>query len=171
MTTPPSPHIPPPGWITTGTPGLDPTALEQRVADRLTARQATSGIQSADFPAFSGQADVPEPPPDLPLPSALFHHLRTVNTLYSQVQSGAELASSPVTALPVIGRLWQLIRAHAHGLVLFYVNRTLAHQTGVNRHLVTVANELTRLATAQQRTIADLQRRLEALEQEREAHG
>ena len=75
------------------------------------------------------------------------------------------LAASAATQLPLFGRLWKLVREQAHQLVLFYVNRLVAHQTNVDRHLVSVANELTREIQEQQEQIRALQEEVEALRQ------
>jgi len=78
------------------------------------------------------------------------------------------LVSSPATRIPVLGRIWQLIRGGAHGLVLFYVNRAVTHQTEINRQLVSVLNRMTVAIETQQRTIIGLQADLDALRHNRE---
>jgi ABC-type polysaccharide/polyol phosphate export permease len=78
------------------------------------------------------------------------------------------LASSPATRIPVLGRLWQLIRGGAHTLVLFYVNRAVSHQTMTNNYLVSVLNRLTVVVEEQQRTIAKLQAEVAALRERQE---
>ena len=48
-------------------------------------------------------------------------------------------------------------------LILFYVNRSMAHQVTVNRHIVSVLNQLTEQSQAQQRAIAALKAELESI--------
>ena len=94
-----------------------------------------------------------------------YHHLWLANQLYNQAETAPVLAASAATQLPLFGRLWKLVREQAHQLVLFYVNRLVAHQTNVDRHLVSVANELTREIQEQQEQIRALQEEVEALRQ------
>ena len=61
----------------------------------------------------------------------------------AQVDTDPLLVDSPSTQIPVIGRLWSSIRGAAHNLVLFYVNRSIAHQTNINSYMVSVLNRLT----------------------------
>jgi hypothetical protein len=46
--------------------------------------------------------------------------------------------------LPVIGGLWQKVRAEAHNLVVFYVNRLAGLQAVFNREIVTALSGLIR---------------------------
>jgi hypothetical protein len=46
--------------------------------------------------------------------------------------------------LPVIGGLWQKVRAEAHDLVVFYVNRLAGLQAVFNREIVTTLSGLIR---------------------------
>ena len=93
----------------------------------------------------------------------LYHHLHLANKLYTDVETESILASSPATRLPLIGNLWGTIREQAHSLVRFYVNRAVAHEVEVNRHLVNALNLLTAENQRQQRAIAELEEALAAL--------
>jgi hypothetical protein len=61
-----------------------------------------------------------------------------------------------------------MIREQAHGLVLFYVNRSLAHQTTVNRHVTSVLNQLVSEMAEAQRVIRELKSELSEKHEGRE---
>lgn len=69
--------------------------------------------------------------------------------------------------LPVLGGLWQRVRAAFHGLVIFYVNRLAEAQMRFNTHAVRVLNEIVRSVdqadTADE--VARLTRRVQMLEE------
>lgn len=140
-------------------PEIDPGALMAEIRRRIQARRLEAGYDNRSFPAFGSAMVCPEPPEGQPYSPDLYHHLRQVNSLYSEVETTSILAPSPATRVPVLGRFWKLIREQAHGLVLFYVNRSVGHQVKVNRHLVSVLNQLTL-------ENQELQRRMMALESE-----
>lgn len=148
-------------------PEIDPHQIMEQIRERIRRRREELGYEKRTFPTF-GAAAYPGEPDDIPYDPDLHHHLRLANEMYAQVEVGAVLAPSPATRIPVLGRLWQLVRSEAHNLVLFYVNRAIAHQTDVNRHLVSVLNRLTALSQEQQRTIMALQAEIEALHQRRD---
>ncbi len=139
---------------------INPSEIMEKIRRRIEQRRAKLGYEKKTFPSF-GIADYPEEPEDLPGDPNLYHHLRLANKTYAQVKTESILAPSPMTNLPVIGNLWKLIREQAHHLVLFYVNRSIAHQTGVNRHLISVLNRLTAALQEQQRMIIALQAELD----------
>lgn len=137
--------------------------LQAQVQARLAARRAAPGYAPQQFASYITNDTCPSPPDDLPYAFGLYHHLQRANDIYSQAETAPVLAPSPATRLPLLGRLWQLIRGETHNLILFYVNRSLAHQISVNRHLVQTLNELTRQNEAQQRAILALQAQVAAL--------
>jgi hypothetical protein len=138
-------------------PEIDPQSIMTEIRQRIQSRRLEQGYDNRTFPAFGAAMVCPEPPDGLPYSPDLYHHLRQVNSLYAEVETATILAPSPATRVPILGRFWKLIREQAHGLVLFYVNRSVGHQVKVNRHLVSVVNTLTE-------ENQDLQRRLIALE-------
>jgi hypothetical protein len=73
------------------------------------------------------------------------------------------LAPSPATQMPILGRLWELIRGEMHNLVLFYVNRAVADQNQLNVNLVSALNELTRVVQAQRAEIESLRAEIRRL--------
>lgn len=100
------------------------------------------------------------------LPDLLFH-LRRFEESLDQVGAERELAPSWATQLPLVGRWWNRIRCEVHNLILFYVNRAAARQTGLNDHTVVLlrcipgqAEEIELLKTR----VALLEDRLGALE-------
>ncbi len=140
-------------------PEIDPQALMADIRRRIQTRRLEAGYDNRTFPAFGAAMVCPEPPEGQPYSPDLYHHLRQVNSLYSEVETTSILAPSPATRVPILGRFWKLIREQAHGLVLFYVNRNISHQVKINRHLVSVLNQLTE-------ENQELQRRIIALESE-----
>jgi arginine utilization protein RocB len=144
-------------------PHITAISLAAEVETRVRRRRQQFGKVQADFPAYGAITPCPQTPQDLPYRANLFHHLRQANRLYNQVQTDSILVSSPATSVPVFGRLWGLMREQAHSLVLFYVNRATAEQLNVNRHLVSVLNELTIVVQEQQQTISGLQQEIQVL--------
>lgn len=140
-------------------PEIDPQAIMAEIRRRIQARRLEAGYDNRTFPAFGEAMICPEPPEGIPYSPDLYHHLRQANTRYSEVETAPILVPSPATRIPLLGRVWRLIREQAHGLVLFYVNRSVGHQVKLNRHVVSVLNQLTEENQA-------LQRRVMALEAE-----
>lgn len=144
-------------------PEIDAPGLIGQVRARLEQRRQAQGYSRPSFPTYGAISAHPAMPQDLPEQANLYHHLRQANKLYNQVETAVVLASSPATSVPILGQLWRLIREQAHSLVLFYVNRSTAEQVNLNRHLVSVLNELTTLNQEQQKTITALQEEVETL--------
>lgn len=138
-------------------PEVTAEALERAIAARL---RNCPPAEIPDFPVYDLAPEPPAFPAGIPYRFGHYYHLQRANALYNQAETDPVLASSPATQLPLLGRLWQFIRAEAHQLVLFYVNRHIGQQTQVNRHLVQTLNELTRQVEEQQRTIQHLQAQL-----------
>jgi hypothetical protein len=135
---------------------IDPQQLVEQIRKRIARRRQELGYEQRHFPTFGAATSCPEPPGDMPYDPDLYHHLRRANELYPNPETGVALAPSPATQLPLLGRLWAMIREQAHGLVLFYVNRSLAHQTTVNRHVTSVLNQLVSEMAEAQREIREL---------------
>jgi uncharacterized coiled-coil protein SlyX len=147
-------------WISLQDPQLSSEALAARVETQLTRRRRELGRVTQRFPDFQTQPSEIE---DDENGEALQQALRQLQTL-PPPPTQATLSPSLVTRLPVLGRLWRLIRAQSHELVLFYVNRQLAHQTQTN-HLVFRALQGMHTQLAQQAAhITALESRLAALE-------
>lgn len=147
-------------WLEIDDGELSSEALAAHVEERLKARREQLGPVSRHFPAFQTAAPHPE---NAAAPSEVREILRQLQEL-PEAPTHATLAPSPATRLPILGRLWQLVRSQTHALVLFYVNRHVAHQT---RHNHLVASTLLRLSATvniQQQEIKRLQARLEELE-------
>jgi hypothetical protein len=138
-------------------PEIDPQIIMTQIRRRIQERRLEAGYDNRTFPAFGAAMVCPEPPEGMPYSPDLYHHLRQVNSLYSEVETATILAPSPATRVPILGRFWKLIREQAHGVVLFYVNRSVGHQVKVNRHLVSVLNQLTEENQALQRRIMALE--------------
>ena len=123
-------------------PEVDPQALMAEIRLRIQSRRAELGYEERTFPSFGDAVPCPDPPNDLPYSADLYHHLRQANILYEEVETEPILAHSAALRVPVLGGLWKLIRRQAHSLVLYYVNRGLAHQVNVDRHQISVLNQL-----------------------------
>jgi hypothetical protein len=147
-------------------PEITAEQLLAAVYERLEKRRRLPGYSPASFPVYAAVTPQPEMPLGLPYRTNLYHHLRQANRLYCQVETGPQLGPSTATQLPLVGRLWKLIREQAHSLVLFYVNRHVTAQVNVNRHLVSVLNEITVLCQEQQRRIGDLEEEVRILRQQ-----
>ncbi|MBP8000418.1 MAG: hypothetical protein KA314_18105 [Chloroflexi bacterium] len=154
MSTPPP--LPPNDLIEIRDPEIDGEALMNEIRGRITRRRQELGYDNRRFPAF-GTTDYPGEPDDIPYDEFLHYHLRQVNRIYNQVETQPLLTDSPSTRIPVLGRIWRLIRGGAHNLVLFYVNRNITQQVNVNRHLISVINRLTAQLQEQQRQILALE--------------
>jgi hypothetical protein len=143
-------------------PEVDVAVLMAEIRERIKRRRETLGIDDRVFPSYDVTA-CPEAPDDQPYDANLYHHLRLANELYANMDTEPALAPSPLTRVPFLGRLWQRLRPTFHELILLYVNRSIAQQVAVNRHLVSTLNQLTLLAQTQQRAIVALQTELQTL--------
>jgi hypothetical protein len=86
---------------------------------------------------------------DAPGPLTAARKGRFSETVYDRIDEAAVLADSVHVApfltparTPVIGGLWQRIRASAHALVVFYVNRHAGAQVAFNREITSGLREL-----------------------------
>jgi hypothetical protein len=149
-------------WLEINDEEITAEQLTATVAARAQQRQAELGEVKLTFPAFGFVAAMPQPPDIGDYSATLYHHLQRLNEMET-AETEPILVPSPSTRLPVIGPLWQLIRRAAHELVLFYVNRHIAHNTVVHNHLISILNEQTRLLQEQQIEIEKLQIEVEML--------
>lgn len=151
-------------------PAIDPAEIMAEIRERIQKRREELGYVTQRFSSF-GETQFPGRPEDVAYDPDLYDHLELANELYLQVETKADLQSSAALRVPILGSLWSMIREQAHQLVLFYVNREVSHQIGVNREIVSVLNKLATINVDQQREINKLQnanhqlrRRLEELE-------
>lgn len=149
-------------WLEIHDPQLTSEALIERVEAQLEERRAQLGPVARHFPTFQAQASaLDEATANMAGASAALRDaLRQLQELPPPATHPV-LAPSPATSLPLLGRLWTLIRSQTHHLVLFYVNRNLAHQTQTTHLLSTALHELSVLLLAQQEQIEQLRARLE----------
>lgn len=138
-------------------PEIDADAIMAEIRSRIRERRREAGNDERSFPTFGAATPYPGVPDEVSPEAGLYYHLWLVNQTYNQVETAPLLAASAATQLPLLGTLWKLIREQAHQLVLFYVNRFVSQQTNVNRHLVSVANELTREIQEQREQLRALQ--------------
>ena len=149
-------------------PEIDPPAIMAEIRRRIVQRRSELGYAHRAFPNY-GAAVYQGEPADIAYDKDLHYFLRLANATFADAETEPVLADSPATRVPVLGRLWRMIRGGAHNLVLFYVNRAVTHQTSVNGHLVSALNRLTAVVEDQQRTINRLQAELDAQRQHRAA--
>ena len=146
-------------------PEIDPALLIAEIRSRIQKRRAELGYIPQQFVTFGGTR-FPGRPDDVPYDPDYYDHLEMANEFYPDVETDVDLRPSPATRIPIIGRFWSLVREQAHQLVLFYVNRALSHQMGVNREIVNVLNKEESIILRQQRTIFSLQNELYLLRQQ-----
>ena len=146
-------------------PTIDPNAIMDTIRQRIHARRMAKGYDKSSFPTY-GQVTYPQKPEDIEYDPNLYHHLHLANKLFPDVETEVMLAPSPATRVPVLGKLWAGIRLQAHSLLIFYVNRAVAHEVEVNRHLVSSLNLLTAENQRQQRAITVLEEELARLREQ-----
>lgn len=149
-------------WLEIHDDHITSDALVAEIERRVAARRAELGPVNLIFPTFGHISTYPEPPAGYAYNPNLYYYLKQANQ--SPPPSVAPvLAPSPATRVPILGRMWQLIRGEMHNLILFYVNRTAGDQSRLNIDLISTLNELTRELQAQQieiqRLRAELQQR------------
>lgn len=155
-------HEPADDLIEIHDPEINTAEIMERIRERIRQRRKELGYARRVFPSFGGTT-YPGEPDDLAFDPNLYHHLRLVNEIYANVETDAQLPATSPTRFPIFGSLWQRARAYLHRIILFYVNRSITHQINVNRHLISVLNQLTALSQAQQRQIAALEAEIEKL--------
>lgn len=145
-------------WLEIHDAEVTAESLMAQIEERVKRRRQELGRIDPQFPTFGRVTEMPEPasPQDAP---NLYHHLRQLNRR-EPPDVTAVLLPSPATRLPIIGRLWGLIRGQFHNLILFYVNRAQAYNSQTYHNLTNTLNELTRLTQEQKRAIEALEREL-----------
>ena len=143
-------------------PDIDAEEIMAEIRDKIDRRRKELGYENIVFPSF-GAVVYPGRPHDIAYDPDLYHHLKLVNKLYTDVETQPALEPSPALRIPLVGQLWQLIRQEAHNLVLYYVNRSINHDIAVHRHVISVLNLLTAENQKLQRSILALTEELEQL--------
>ena len=165
--TPPDGELPPDNLIEIRDPEIDPEAIMAEIRERIQERRQELGYVTKQFSTYGG-AHFPGRPDDVPYDPEFYDHLESANELYLQVPTEVDLQASPATRVPMLGPLWAMLRELAHGLVVYYVNRSASHQTGVNREVISVLNKMTAINLEQQRRIIRMQSEIDALRAELE---
>ena len=143
-------------------PEIDLTQIMEQIRERIRQRREELGYPRQSFPKF-GAAAYPGEPEGGDFDTDLYYHLRRANDLYYQIGVESSLAPSPTTSLPVVGRLWGLIRREAHNLVLFYLGKSAQQQVAVNRHLVSTLNRMVTQLQQQEADLRELRDEIERL--------
>ena len=152
-------------WIELHDSQISSAELVCEVAARAQRRRVDQGTVKIDLPAFGASTRAPDEGATREDVIRLHYYLRQLEQLPAP-ETQPELAASSATRVPLLGRLWQLIRREAHNLVLFYVNRTVAHNTVTNRHVFSALNEAAALIEEQQAEIERLREELAQLKDE-----
>ena len=92
---------------------------------------------------------------------AVKHYLAGAKRALESAETAPNLASSPATSVPVLGKLWGRIRGQMHELILFYVNRSRATSGRVDGQLIQAVETLSTIVTQQQAEIESLKQELE----------
>lgn len=162
------PPLPTDDFLDVRHPEIDGASLLDTVRQRVADRRQADGYDSTRFPTF-GNVVYPRKPDDIAYDPDLYHHLHLANKYHGDFDTQPLLTESSATRVPVLGKLWGMIRAQAHNLAIFYTNRAVEQQVTVNRHLVSIVNLLTAENQQQQRHIEALEARLAELENEHKA--
>lgn len=134
-------------------PAIDTLAILQRLyANREKQHlHLESELPNFDLPPLPEVSDV-----------TLHYHLHQVNALFASGWVDLMLAPSPVAHIPVLGKVWGLVREQFHRLILYYVEMAVSKQIGFNLHLVGVVNRLAVMKTE----IAELREEISVLRQQ-----
>lgn len=92
---------------------------------------------------------------------AVKHYLAGAKRALEAAETAPNLASSPATSVPILGKLWGRIRGQMHELILFYVNRSGATSGRVDGQLIQAIETLSNIVAQQQAEIESLKRELE----------
>lgn len=155
-------------WIEIDDPQLSSAELVQRVEARFKKRLDDLGPVDRHFPSFDPSASLPESDNQEEYTAMMRYYLQNLEQ-QEPPDTTPTLAPSPATRLPIVGRLWQLVRREAHQLVLFYVNRHLAHQTRLNNEIAGALREMAALLRAQDEEIQRLRAELREARGDRDA--
>jgi hypothetical protein len=150
-------------WITIHDESVTSEELVMEVERRVAQRRRELGGVNLVFPTFGHISTFPEPATaDNEASPHLYYYLKQANQTPSSAVEPV-LAPSPATRMPIVGRLWAIIRGEMHNLVLFYVNRSVADQNRLNVNLVSTLNEMTRVIQAQRAEIETLKAEIRRL--------
>ena len=140
-------------------PEVDVEEIMSRIRANIRARQA-SGQRAPALPDSGMSSLQNEGDGDLQ------YHLREARQAHDRIWVDLSLAPSPATQVPVLGRIWGLIREQAHRLVLYYLDKLASRQVGFNKHVVGALHELAaeKELLALREEVAELRQRLTALE-------
>jgi hypothetical protein len=152
----------PDGLIEIHDPEINPAQIMDQIRERIRQRRLELGEPRQAFSTF-GAAVYPGEPQGRDFDAELYYHLRRANDLYYQIGVQAELAPSPATQLPLVGRVWEQIRREAHNLVIFYLGKLVRQQVAVNRHLVSTLNRMAAESQAQRAELEAVRAEIERL--------
>lgn len=144
---------------------IDVTEIMQRIKERIHQERQLKDYDSATLPTFIPAA-TPQKSTYHRDAEALQSHLQHLQQYQEPVAINPNLSDSTVAKWPIIGPLWHKIRQQAHHLVLFYVNRVIAEQSAVNKHLVRSLDLLTKQNLLLKQQLNDLQDEIATLQKQ-----
>lgn len=143
-------------------PEIDPNQIMEQIRERIRQRREKLGYPQQAFPPF-GAAEYPGEPEEGDFDQDLYYHLRKANELYYCIKVEPSLSPSPATQMPILGRLWRMIRQEAHNLVLFYVGKLARQILAIDRHTVSTLNRMAVQLQEQQKQLQALREQLDTL--------
>jgi hypothetical protein len=143
-------------------PEIDPDQIMAQIRERVRQRRNELGYPRQTFPPF-GAVEYPGEPEEEDFDKDLYYHLRKANELYYHIEVEPSLSPSPATQIPILGRLWRMIRQEAHNLVLFYVGKLARQILAVDRHTVSTLNRMAVQLQEQQKQLQALREQLDTL--------
>jgi hypothetical protein len=159
---------PPESILSIRDPKLDVDTIMAEIRASLMKRRAEAEARGVNFDDMAmGRYIVPG---NDRFPMELHEALQQVSLLRDSTQVSLFVTPS---GIPIIGGLVQRIRTALHQAVIFYVNmsaeRQIAYNVEVSRALNRLTAAMNKQLTEKDAQIADLQKRVEALEQQAKA--
>ncbi len=145
-------------WIKLNDEVLDDKEIVKDLAQKAENREEKLSPGILSIPPFGTASEMPNPPLDLPHSFDLYSNLRLFNENYYRAETHIHLADSPAINIPIFGPIWKRVRQFAHNLVIYYVNRHIAHQNQINFLMTNILNELTRENEKLKRQLRELQK-------------
>ncbi|MHB0877288.1 MAG: hypothetical protein ACYC5O_14725 [Anaerolineae bacterium] len=145
-------------------PEIDVDAIMRRVREGVERKRREGLLPEKQFPRFGVALMPAEPAGEHDV--ELYYHLQRSNDTCTDIGVDLSLADSPFTTMPVVGRVWSMLRRQVHGLIVYYLGLLSRKQVRVNTHLVSTMNRLVAQSQSQAEEIAALRQQVAQLRQE-----
>jgi len=143
-------------------PEINVAEIMEEIRRNIGQRQSEARDRKVAFPTFDATV-TPEAAPTEEMERVLHHHLSQANLHYDKIGVALQFMPRPV---PLIGRLWTVLRREAHNLVIFYVNTLAARQITFNDHVLRALNALAQMVMGKsQAEVARLEAELRTLQE------